>query len=219
MTCWNATFARYCLEHFTCRRNFEKIKLFPVLLSQTKQNWPLCEAKVSVSSAMLRFCSPFHGAFSSWGSLHSRKSRISSVLLWVKWADRRGTGVLKSGKRYSDLTWLLPTGSGYKLTWVFSWVGAWRDVPWTSERGEEETWAWLALDSTAQCGAGSWGHFHPVAPCPSLTLGWEWCVGSLPAGTPYSSIPAGVISLLCRSRILFLITSCCTGGVMMPNNV
>lgn len=215
MRCWSVTFARYCLEHFTCRRNFEKIELFPVLLSQTKQNWPLCEAKISVSSAVLRFCSPLHRGFrNSWGSLHSRKSGMSSVLLGLKWVT---TGELVCWNLERDTqTWhdYDPQAVGINLHF-FSRVGASRNVPWTSELGEEETWAWLALDSTAQCGAGSWGHFHPVAPCPSLTLGWEWSVGTMPAGT---SIPAGIISLLCRSRMLFLISSCCTGRVMMPNN-
>lgn len=146
------------LRKFHMQKEFWENRAFSSATFSDKAELLLCEAKVSVSSAVLRFCSPLHGCFrSSWVSLHSRKSGISSVLLWVKGADYRGAGVVTSGKRHSNLAWLLPTGSGYKLARVSSSVGASRDVPWTSELGKEKTWAWLALGSTAQCGAGSGG--------------------------------------------------------------
>lgn len=152
------------------QKEFWEKRAFSSATFSDRAELPLCEVKVSVSSAVLRFCSPLHRGFrSSWGSLHSRKSGVSSVLLRVKWADHRGAGVVTSGKRYPNLTWLLPTGSGCKLTWVFSLVEASRGVPWISEPGKEETWAWLALDSTAQCGAGSQGH-GPLWPCCSLSF-------------------------------------------------
>lgn len=69
-------------------------------------------------------------------------------------------------------------------------------------------WSWLSR---------TWASFPlllPVLPSP-----WAGSEGSIPARTPYRSIPAGAITLLCRSRMLFLISSCCTGRVMMPNNV
>lgn len=48
---------------------------------------------------------------------------------------------------------------------------------------------WTLLLSV-ELGLGDMGLFHPAAPSPSLPLGWEWCVSSIPAGTLYRSIPA-----------------------------